>query len=66
MKNNIKVERARMNITQEELAKKVGVTRQAINAIETNKYAPSIVLAFKIAKALKVKITDVFEPEPKD
>jgi len=66
MKNTIKVERARMNITQEELAKKVGVTRQAINAIETNKYAPSIVLAFKIAKALKVKITDVFEPEPKD
>jgi len=66
MKNTIKVERARMNITQEELAKKAGVTRQAINAIETNKYAPSIVLAFKIAKALKVKITDVFEPEPGD
>ncbi len=66
MKNSIKVERARMNITQEELAKKAGVTRQAINAIETNKYAPSIVLAFKIAKALKVKITDIFEPEPRD
>ena len=50
MKNNIKVERAIKNLTQEDLAKKVSVTRQTINAMEANKYVPSTVLALKIAK----------------
>lgn len=49
------------DITQEELANELGVTRQTIIAIEKNKYDPSLVLAFKIAKFFKVQIEDVFE-----
>ena len=45
MKNNIRVERAIKNITQEDLANKIGVSRQTINAMEANKYVPSTVLA---------------------
>ena len=50
MKNNIRVEPAIKNITQEELANKVSVSRQTINAMEANKYVPSTVLALKIAR----------------
>ena len=50
MKNNLKVERAIKNITQEELAKQIGVTRQAINSIELNKYVPSTILALKLSQ----------------
>jgi putative transcriptional regulator len=50
----------RGEMTQAELAAKVGVTRQTINAIEQNKYAPSLETAFKIAEALGVTIVDVF------
>ena len=50
----------RGEMTQAELAAKVGVTRQTINAIEQNKYSPSLETAFKIAEALGVKIGDVF------
>ncbi|MBO8173473.1 MAG: helix-turn-helix transcriptional regulator, partial [Bacillaceae bacterium] len=53
--------RARYRMTQEELAKKVGVTRQTIIAIENGKYLPSLKLAFKLAKAFNVKIEDLFE-----
>ena len=60
MKNRIKVYRAIHGLTQEELAKKVGVTRQTIIAIEAGKYSPSLELAFKIARALNAKIEDVF------
>lgn len=60
MKNKLKVYRAMQDITQEELAKELGVTRQTIIAIEKNKYDPSLVLAFKIAKFFKVNIEDVF------
>jgi putative transcriptional regulator len=49
MKNKIKIERAINNLTQEELAGKVKVSRQTINAVETGKYIPSTVLALKIA-----------------
>ena len=50
MKNKIKLERAIKDITQEDLAKKIGVSRQTINAMEAGKYVPSTVLALKIAK----------------
>ena len=60
MKNKLKVYRAMQDITQEELARELGVTRQTIIAIEKNKYDPSLALAFKIAEFFKVKIEDIF------
>ena len=60
MKNKLKIYRAMKDITQEELAKELGVTRQTIIAIEKDKYDPSLVLAFKIAEFFKVNIEDVF------
>ena len=63
MKNNLKVHRAIHNLTQEELAKKVEVSRQTINAIEKGKYSPSLIVALKIAKLTKVKVEDIFELE---
>jgi putative transcriptional regulator len=47
MKTTVKVERAKINITQDDLAKAVGVSRQTINSIETNRYAPSTILSLK-------------------
>ncbi|MGD9129240.1 MAG: helix-turn-helix transcriptional regulator [Candidatus Woesebacteria bacterium] len=58
--NRIKVLRAENNMTQEELAEKVGATRQTILAIEKNKYSPSLKLAFNIAQAFAVGVEDVF------
>ena len=66
MKNNIKIERARHNFTQGDLAEKVGVSRQTINSIETKKYIPSAVLALKIAKIFNMKVDDLFELEDED
>lgn len=66
MKNNIKIERARNNFTQGDLAEKVGVSRQTINSIETKKYIPSAVLALKIAKVFQMKVDDLFELEDED
>ncbi len=66
MKNSIKVERARNNITQAELADKVKVSRQTINAIETGKFIPSTLLAFKIAHVLQVAVGTVFQLEDSD
>lgn len=66
MKNLIKVERARNNITQAELAMKVNVARQTIIAIESGKYVPSTLLCFKIAKTLNCKPDDIFLLEEKD
>lgn len=48
------------DLTQEDLAEKIGITRQTVIAIESGKYLPSLSLAFKIAKLFKVKIEDVF------
>lgn len=62
VKNKLKVYRAMANLTQEQLADKIGVSRQTVNAIEANKYLPSLGLAFKIARLFKVKIEDIFEP----
>ncbi|NIP42446.1 MAG: helix-turn-helix transcriptional regulator [candidate division Zixibacteria bacterium] len=61
LKNHIKQHRARLNMTQEELAKKVGVRRQTIISIEKGKYAPSAILAFRIARALGMKVDELFE-----
>lgn len=61
MKNRIKIERAIKDLTQEELAKLVGVTRQTINAVEKNKYNPSAVLAYKISKVFGKAIEEVFD-----
>lgn len=60
MKNELRVLRAKHNITQAELAEKLGVSRQTINAIETEKYDPSLPLAFKVAKTFGCRIEDVF------
>ena len=59
--NNIKVLRVINNLTQDELSILSECTRQTINAIEKNKYSPSLILAFKIAKVLKKEINEVFD-----
>lgn len=60
MNNKIKVYRAMHDLTQEELAEKVGVTRQTIISIEKGRYEPSLSLAFKLAGYFNVKIEDLF------
>ncbi len=66
MKNNIRVERAIKNITQEELAKQISVSRQTINAMESNKYIPSTMLALKIARYFGKPVEDIFQLEETD
>jgi len=63
MKNEIRVFRAKQKITQDELALKLGVSRQTINAIENNKYFPSLELALKIAKIFKCSVDELFSLE---
>jgi len=63
MKNRIKVLRAERNMTQEELAIEVQVSRQTINAIEKGKFDPSLPLAFKISRLFKLTIEDIFVHE---
>ena len=60
LRNKIKIYRAMHNLTQEELADKIGVTRQTVIAIESDKYLPSLGLAFKISRLFKVKVEDIF------
>lgn len=66
MKNRIRIERAVMDITQEALARKVNVSRQTINAIESGKYVPSTVLAIKIANTFGKTVDDIFSLEETD
>ena len=66
MKNTLRVERAIKNITQAELAEKIQVSRQTINAIESNKYVPSTVLALKMARLFEKKVEDIFILEEND
>ena len=66
MKNSIKIHRAIKDITQDELAKIVSVTRQTINAMEKNKYVPSTVLALKIARYFGKSVEEIFELEDSD
>ena len=61
MKNNLKVQRAIKDLTQEDLAKLLGVSRQTINSIEKNRYVPSTVLALKLSKVFKISVNDIFE-----
>ncbi|MEP7271341.1 MAG: helix-turn-helix transcriptional regulator [Acidobacteriota bacterium] len=60
MKNRLRVIRAEHEWSQAELAERLGVSRQTINAIETGKYDPSLPLAFKIARLAKARIEDIF------
>lgn len=66
MKNNIRVERAIKGYTQEELANRVSVSRQTINAMEANKYVPSTTLAIKIARVFDKKVEEIFFLEDTD
>lgn len=66
MENRIKIERAINNLTQEELAHLVSVTRQTINAIELKKFVPSTVLALKIARVFNKPVNEVFFLEEED
>jgi putative transcriptional regulator len=66
MKNRLKVARAEMDITQGELAEKIGVTRQAVNSIELGKYVPSTVLALKMAKLFGKSVEELFMLEDND
>ncbi|HZH97086.1 MAG TPA: helix-turn-helix transcriptional regulator [Flavisolibacter sp.] len=66
MKNTMKVERAKKNWTQADLADKIGVSRQAINSIETGKFVPSTVLALKMAKVFQTTVEEIFQLEKTD
>ena len=63
MKNRLKVLRAERNWSQAELAGQMGVSRQAINAVETGKYDPSLPLAFKIARLFDLPIEEIFDDQ---
>lgn len=63
MKNIIRNRRKELGFSQDELAKKCDVSRQTINAIENNKYDPTLSLAFKLSKELHIKVDELFEPE---
>lgn len=66
MKNSIKVERAKKNITQADLAKLAKVSRQTINAMEAGKYVPSTVLSLKLAEIFEVEVSQIFTLEDAD
>jgi len=60
LSNQIRVQRAIKNITQEELAVQIGVTRKTINTIETGKFVPSTILAIKLARYFEIKVEELF------
>jgi putative transcriptional regulator len=66
MKNRIKIHRAIKDITQEELAKIIGVSRQTIHSIEKGKYVPSTLLSLKLARYFGVTVEDIFSLEEED
>jgi len=66
MKNSIKVERAIHELTQEQLAQRLGVSRQTIHAIEANKYVPSTVLALKLAQLFNKQVGEIFRLDEED
>lgn len=65
MENRIRERRKEMKISQEELARKCGVSRQTINAIENNKYDPTLSLAFALARELRMLVDEMFIPGEK-
>ena len=66
MKNRLKVARAEMDLTQEELAKHIGVSRQTINAVESGRYVPSTVLALKMSQVFGKPVEEVFMLDEND
>jgi Predicted transcriptional regulators len=66
VKNKLKIERAILDITQDELAKKIGVSRQTISSIEKNRYVPSTVLALRLSLLFNKPVNDFFELEDKE
>ncbi|MFB9120860.1 helix-turn-helix transcriptional regulator [Bergeyella porcorum] len=66
MKNSIKIERTLKGITQEDLAKIIGVSRQTINALESGKYVPSTVLALKLSQYFGKSVNEIFTLEEED
>lgn len=64
MKSRLRVLRAEREWTQGDLADRLAVSRQTVNAIETEKYEPSLTLAFRIARLFEMRIEDVFDPGP--
>ena len=66
MQNRLKIERAIQNLTQDDLAKLIGVSRQTINSIEKGRYVPSTVLALKISKIFDKPVNEIFELDDDD
>jgi putative transcriptional regulator len=66
MKNNLRVERARLRLTQQELAQQTGVTRQTIVAIEQGRFNPSVILALKMARVFNTSVETLFKLETTD
>lgn len=66
MKNRIRVERAELRMTQQQLADAIGVSRQTVNAIETGRFVPSTLLALKIARQFQKPVEEVFQLEEGD
>ncbi len=66
MKNTIKVERAKKDWTQADLAEKIGVSRQTVNSIETGKFIPSTLLALKMANVFGTSVEAIFQLESTD
>lgn len=66
MRNRIRVLRAEREWSQAEVADRLGIARQTINALETGKYAPSLPLAFKISKLFEKPVEEIFDPAPED
>ncbi len=64
MENTIRERRKEIGLSQDELAKKCGVSRQTVNSIENNKYDPTLMLAFNLAKELKTTVDSLFTPFP--
>ena len=65
MKNRLRVLRAELDWSQADLAQRLGVSRQTVNAIETGKYDPSLPLAFSLARTFERRIEEIFEAEPR-
>ncbi|MBS5605100.1 transcriptional regulator [Clostridium sp. AF18-27] len=63
MKNSIRDKRKQQGLSQEELAKKCGVSRQTVNAIENDKYDPTLALAFHLARELDTTVDTLFTPD---
>ncbi|SFT52967.1 putative transcriptional regulator [Lishizhenia tianjinensis] len=66
MKNTIKVERAKKDMTQQNLADEVGVSRQTINSLEKGRYVPSTILALKISEVFNTPVNEIFQLDEND